>query len=62
MKAGKRNAAAVSALPLPACEVCRMPATAASVPDATKLIQTLPRVGYRIVAGDVAAIASEAIE
>ena len=31
-------------------------------PFATKLIQTLPRVGYRIVAGDVATIASEAIE
>jgi len=27
-----------------------------------KLIQTLPRVGYRIVAGDVATVASEAIE
>lgn len=31
-------------------------------PFAIKLIQTLPRVGYRIVAGDVAPIVSEAIE
>ena len=31
-------------------------------PFATKLIQTLPRVGYRIVAGESATIASEAIE